>query len=309
MRSLLRPSFRELTAWFALGQAAAVTFAGNSPAGKMSGRWTSAFRGQGMLFEAVREYLPGDEARHIDWSVTARTGKPHLKLFREERQQQLVIAVDDSASMQFGTRGTFKNAQAAHIAAMLAGSAIAEHEQLGCGIFNTSPAWQWFGMSSRRQNAMRFLKALTLPPDKNVGKLDGAGLPAVIRNMARQRYMRHGSSICYIISDFAQLNDGDELKKSLNELRRQHKIVLIAVDDQADFKIAPVGVVPLGSDDKSPHPVLLEKNKAAAVFADIWLKRRNVLRLICRELGIRLLETTTAENVKNLQLLMKQAAG
>lgn len=310
MRKLLRPTFRELTAWFALGQAAAVSFSGNAPAGKLSGRWSSIFRGQGMMFEAVREYLPGDEVRHMDWAVTARTGKPHLKLFREERQQQVILAVDDSISMQFGTRGTFKNVQAARIAAMLSGCAIAEHEQIGGGVFAVSAdkaSWRWFGMSARRQTSLRFINALTMPPEAEASQLNGAGLPAVLRHLARQRYMRSCSSICYVLSDFSYLRNGDDLRKALRELRRQHRVIFIAIDDRADCNIPQAGAVPLGSEEKSPKPVLLEKNKTAAIFADMWLKRRTSLRIICKEAGVRLLEVNTADNVKNLQLLMRQA--
>ena len=83
----------------------------------LAGPNKSNFRGRGIDFEEVRSYQPGDDIRSIDWRVTARTGSAHTKLFREERERAVMLAVDVGAHMQFGTRGTFKNIQAARAAA------------------------------------------------------------------------------------------------------------------------------------------------------------------------------------------------
>src|SRR5579862_7094005 len=82
-----------------------------------TGNHHSPFRGQGLEFDAVREYVPGDDIRNIDWRVTARTGSPHLKVFQEERERHIVLCVDMNATMRFGTRNTFKSVQAARVAA------------------------------------------------------------------------------------------------------------------------------------------------------------------------------------------------
>ena len=85
----------------------------------LSGLYASVFRGQGMDYEETREYREGDEIRNMDWRVTARTGVPHLKVFREERERSVVLCVDAGPHMHFGTRGTFKCVQAARAAALL----------------------------------------------------------------------------------------------------------------------------------------------------------------------------------------------
>ena len=84
-----------------------------------SGLYASVFRGTGLDFEEVREYREGDDVRSIEWKVTARTNSPHLKVFREERERSVVLCVDQSPHMNFGSRGTFKSIQAARAAALL----------------------------------------------------------------------------------------------------------------------------------------------------------------------------------------------
>ena len=101
-----------------------------------SGEYHSTFKGQGMEFEEVREYMPGDDIRLIDWNVTARTGFPHIKKFREERELSVVLLVDASSSGQFGTRERFKSEMAAELCALLAFSAIKNNDKVGLIIFS-----------------------------------------------------------------------------------------------------------------------------------------------------------------------------
>src|SRR5690606_8058919 len=97
----------------------------------LGGAWHSAFKGRGMEFEEVREYQPGDEVRDIDWNVTARAGIPFVKLYREERELTVLIAVDVSYSGVFGTTGQEKNELAAELAALIAFSAIRNNDNVG----------------------------------------------------------------------------------------------------------------------------------------------------------------------------------
>ena len=102
----------------------------------MAGEYESAFRGRGMEFEEVREYQPGDDVRTIDWNVTARMGKPYIKLFREERELIVMLLVDMSASGQFGTVKKLKKEVAAEVAALLAYTAIRNNDKVGLILFS-----------------------------------------------------------------------------------------------------------------------------------------------------------------------------
>ena len=101
-----------------------------------AGRYQAVFKGQGMEFEEVREYLPGDDIRSIDWNVTARTGTPFVKKYREERERTLMLLVDVSASNLFGSTTQLKRDLAAETAAILAFSAIANHDRVGLLLFS-----------------------------------------------------------------------------------------------------------------------------------------------------------------------------
>ena len=104
--------------------------------GKMSGNYLARSKGRGMEFDEVRHYQNGDDIRAIDWRVTARTGKTHTKLFREEVERPVLIATDLSASMFFGTRLLFKSVQAAHVASLVAWHAKSRGDRIGGVVFN-----------------------------------------------------------------------------------------------------------------------------------------------------------------------------
>lgn len=127
----------------------------------MSGLYASVFRGRGMEFEETRYYQEGDEIRHMDWRVTARTGVPHLKLFAEERERAAVLCIDASRHMQFGTRGTLKSVQAARAAALLGWAASLNQDRVGALIFgDVLSDVQFFRPTRGRRALWRMLSAL-----------------------------------------------------------------------------------------------------------------------------------------------------
>ena len=105
---------------------------------QMAGHYQSVFKGRGMSFDEVRQYMPGDDPRTIDWNVTARTGEPFVKTFVEERELTVMIVVDMSGSMAFGTTGDEKRVVAARLAAMMAFSAIKNGDRVGLVAFTDS---------------------------------------------------------------------------------------------------------------------------------------------------------------------------
>src|SRR3989339_2207265 len=100
-----------------------------------AGQYSSVFKGRGMEFAEVREYMPGDDIRAIDWNVTARYGRPFIKKFTEERELTVILLVDASGSQRFGTQNKFKSELAAELASVLAFSAIRNNDRVGMVIF------------------------------------------------------------------------------------------------------------------------------------------------------------------------------
>jgi uncharacterized protein (DUF58 family) len=125
----------------------------------MTGDYKSPFRGRGLEFEEVRAYAPGDDVRNIDWRVTARTGRPHLKLYSEDRERSVLVCIDRNDSMRFGTRVTFKSIQAARAAALIGWAAVRDNDRIGSSLFGNVPEGQrFFGPRRSRRSLWRMLK-------------------------------------------------------------------------------------------------------------------------------------------------------
>src|ERR1700722_4557819 len=126
---MLYPDFNELAA-FKDRRACLSHISQKAVKSIVPGNHHSPFRGQGLEFDSVRKYVPGDDIRNIDWRVTARTDSPHLKIFKEERERHILLCVDMNAAMRFGTKKTFKSIQAAHIAALLGWRGMANNDRI-----------------------------------------------------------------------------------------------------------------------------------------------------------------------------------
>ena len=133
--------------------------AAKSSHGKMSGNYLARSKGRGMEFDEVRHYQNGDDIRAIDWRVTARTGKTHTKLFREEVERPVLIATDLSTSMLFGSRLLFKSVQAAHVAALVAWHAKSRGDRIGGVVFNQTNHTE-LKPRSRQQGVLHYLHGL-----------------------------------------------------------------------------------------------------------------------------------------------------
>ena len=126
----------------------------------MSGGYLSRQKGRGMEFDEARHYLPGDDIRAIDWRVTARTGKTHTKIYREERERPVFILCDLTASMQFGSQLLLKSVQAAHIAALLSWAAAARGDKVGALIFNDGMHRECKPLSRQRATSLSVYKVV-----------------------------------------------------------------------------------------------------------------------------------------------------
>lgn len=197
-----------------------------------SGGYVSRFKGRGMEFDEVRLYQPGDDIRSIDWRVTARTGKPHTKLFREERERPVFISVDNRTTMRFATRGVFKSVQADRLATLIAWAAQRHGDRIGGQIFTDSACLE-IKPQHGRHAVLRFLHSLINP---DTGPTVDFTLE---RGLARLIQHARPGSLVYIISDFRGLNVPAE--QHLQRLSKHCEIVLILVYDPLESELPANG--------------------------------------------------------------------
>lgn len=200
----------------------------------MAGRYKSVFRGSGIEFEEVREYSPGDEIKSIDWKVSARLGKPFIKLYREERESIVMLLIDMSASLKFGTFSGLKLEKAAEIASVLAFSAIKNNDKTGA-IFFTDKVEKYIPPKKGSAHVWRLIKEIFTfePKGKNTDISSALDFFAKVTKK---------SSLCFIISDFL---DKSNYIKTLKTARYKHEIIGIMLSDKGDFTLPEKGIVTL----------------------------------------------------------------
>ena len=218
----------------------------------LAGAYHSIFKGRGMDFEEAREYQAGDEIRSIDWNVTARTGKAHVKKYREERELTMMLVVDLSASGQFGSSNLSKRELAAEIASTLAFSAARNNDKVGLALF-TEEVEHIIPPRKGRQHILRVIRdILFFEPKKR-----GTNIAAALENL---------------ISDFLQGPDGklpnpkekfsDEVFKSLDITNRRHDLVCFELVDARELSLPRLGVITL-EDGETGEIVELDTNNSA----------------------------------------------
>jgi uncharacterized protein (DUF58 family) len=199
-------------------------------ADRMSGLQLSPFRGRGMEYAESRPYAAGDDVRHIDWRVTARTGRTHTKLFQPERERITALVYDASAPMAFGTRGCFKSVQAARIGALLAWAALAEGDRLAASVCGRPR--EVIAPLGARRGTLRVLDALVRWQQAATVAAAPAGLDAALD--ALQRVLRPGSHILLLL-DPRSLDPAAE--RSLQRLRAHHDLAACVLADP--LEVAP----------------------------------------------------------------------
>jgi len=198
-----------------------------------SGEYHSTFKGQGMEFEEVRQYEPGDDIRLIDWNVTARTGYPHIKKFKEERELSVVLVVDASSSGQFGTRERFKSETAAELSALLAFSAIKNNDKVGLIIF-TDTIEKFVPPQKGRAHALRLIRDILYFRPKGVGTNIGGALEYLSKVIKRR-------SVVFLISDFMS----SDFYKPLQIAKNKHDIIAMKITDPRETSFDNLGLIEL----------------------------------------------------------------
>jgi uncharacterized protein (DUF58 family) len=202
----------------------------------LAGQYRSAFKGRGMEFEEVRPYLFGDDVRSIDWNVSARVGEPHVKVFREERELTVMLAVDLSGSLSFGSRAQLKRELVAEVAATLAFSAIRSNDRVGMLLF-TDGIEEIVPPRKGTRHVLRIVRDLLAFEPKGRGTDIARALDELDATLSRR-------SVVCLVSDF--LADGDDRwEASLARLRRRHDVIPIVVADARERELPDVGIVDL----------------------------------------------------------------
>lgn len=197
----------------------------------LAGNYRSTFKGQGIEFDEVREYVAGDDMRAIDWNVTSRIGSPYTKIFREEREITLFLIVDVSASLYCGSGRIAKNELAAITFAILALAAVLNSDRVGAAFFSDRIE-RWVRPAKGRKHILRLINdLLSMKPVGSGSDLAGA-LKAAYRNLKRR-------GICVLISDFKTDDYWDELSL----LARRHDCIAVRLFDPVDSALPAAGLL------------------------------------------------------------------
>jgi uncharacterized protein (DUF58 family) len=231
-----------------------------------------------MEFDESRPYTSGDDIRSLDWRVMARTGKPHTKLFREERERPVIVAVDYRPAMFFATQGCFKSVQAARCAALLAWRAAQQGDRLGGFIFSEQDHWE--GRPSLGSAAtLHFLQQLATRGQINRQPAQRETNPAVYsRAVARLRRVARPGSLIALISDFRHL--GASAEAHLAQLSRHNELVLVFVYDPLETRLPPAGQYRVA--DRERELILdTRTHRARSDYAERFNRHRHRIQHLC----------------------------
>ena len=212
-------------------------------ASALAGAYRSRFRGRGVDFLESRNYQPGDDIRNMDWRVTARTGRPHTKVFQEERERPVLIVLDASPSLYFGTRRVLKSVAAGQLAAAVAWSAVRRGDRIGGFLFAPGRHRELRPAGGRR-GAMRMIQGLVdwLQPEQ----VSGERQEPLSSALERVRHTVRPGSLVIIISDFFGLDEN--CNRHLSRLRQHNDVVGCQVLDAAEYHL-PAGRYPITDGD------------------------------------------------------------
>lgn len=251
-----------------------------------AGEYHSAFKGRGMSFAEVREYQVGDDVRDIDWNVTARTARPHLKVFEEERELSVMLLIDVSGSLDFGSVQTTQRQLLTEVAATLAFSAIGNNDRIGV-IFFTDRVERFIAPAKGRKHILRIIRELLeLKPESR-----GTNIGAAIEYLMRVERKR---CIAFLMSDFADCGDFSRLA---GMAARRHDLVALRLTDRRMRELPDAGLVQL--EDAETGEVRLVDTSAKTVrdaYACEWRKRDEWLKQMLRKQGIDMAELETGKD-------------
>lgn len=266
-----------------------------------AGKYHSAFKGRGMAFSEVREYRMGDDVRDIDWNVTARSRKPHIKIYEEERELTMMLLVDVSASRLFGSAERFKKNVMTEIAAVLAFSAAQNNDKVGC-IFFSDKVEKFIPPKKGRSHILMIIRELVgFRPQSQ-----GTRLSEPLRMLTNVNKKR---CTTFILSDFLDpAQDRAALEDALKIAGSKHDLVGIRVCDPREAELPDVGIVEL-QDAESGRKVWADTSSRAVRdhYAAAWRTRSEAIDALLRHHRIDSATITTdGDYVAELLKLFRQ---
>jgi uncharacterized protein (DUF58 family) len=262
---------------------------------QVAGGFLSSFRGRGMEFDESRLYQPGDDIRSIDWRVTARSGRTHTKIYREERERPVLLWLDLSRSMFFGSRNCFKAVLAAKLTALFAWSSVQQGDRLGGLIYSEQDHVEFRPMSGRR-SCLHLIQKITSHPAWDQTQQPGENLTASVQALARLRQVSKPGSLIILFSDFRFMNE--ESRFHLARMARHNDVILIFTHDPLEQALPPAGqyrltdgVRKLWFDSSSEH--------ARQKYEDRFGEQLSKLQQLALKHRLHLIDVSTADDWLN----------
>lgn len=250
-----------------------------------SGEYHSVFKGQGMEFDEVREYQPGDDVRAIDWNVTARMGSPFIKRFMEERELIVMFLLDVSASGKFGSDEKTKLETAAEICATLAFSAIQNNDKVGAIIFSEDVE-EYIPPEKGRKHVLHVIRNLLFHRPKGRGTSIAKGLDYLLRVTKRR-------AIVFLLSDFIS----EDFDRPLGMAAKKHDVIAVKISDPRETQIEGAGLVRLWDQERGVEELIdLSSRRARQRFGEVVAAQASALDELFRRHGVDSIEIDTSQD-------------
>ncbi len=262
-----------------------------------AGQYHSAFKGRGMAFSEVREYQYGDDLRDIDWNVTARYNRPYVKIFEEERELTVMLLIDVSESLGFGSADIVKRDMVAEIAATLAFSAIQNNDKIGV-IFFSDQVEKFIPPKKGKKHILFIIREiLDFRPENS-----GTDISMALRYLTNAIKKR---CTTFLISDFI---NPDEYKDALRIANRKHDVVAIQVYDKLSTELKPVGLMKVHDPETGKDTwINTSSKKVRNQYQDWWKKRQKEMVNTFRQSRVDSVSVSTQDDyVKSLLQLFQQ---
>ena len=262
-----------------------------------AGQYHSAFKGRGMAFSEVREYQFGDDVRDIDWNVTARFHRPYVKVFEEERELTVMLLIDVSGSLDFGTQKQMKRDMVTEIAATIAFSAIQNNDKIGV-VFFSDKIEKYIPPKKGRKHILYIIREmLDFQPESK--KTDVKLAVEFLSSVQKRR------TTAFILSDFYVRND---FQKSLQIANRKHDVVAIQVYDQRAKELPDVGLMKVVDAETGYEQYVDTSSKRLRdSYRKYWMNRQSHLQETFNKSNVDNVSIATNEDfVKALLMLFKQ---
>lgn len=246
------------------------------------GEYRSVFKGRGMEFDEVREYIPGDDIRSIDWNVTARTGWAHVKRYVEEREMTAILLVDVSLSGRFGSSELLKIDLATEISAVLAFSAIKSNDKIGLLIF-TDRVEKFIPAKKGKRHVLRVIREL-LSFEPQAGGTDVAGALEFLNKVLKRK------AVVFLVSDFID----EDFERDLALTRTRHDLIPVRISDPRETSLPDVGLIELEDAETGERVVVdTRRSRIRDLFSEAGRQEQQSLTGLLRSMGADSLEIST----------------